>query len=178
MKRLWISRNTLRSSGHILRPLVSKILGFYQPKDKPDEEELSHSREKATRILLFLEATEVVPNRCVSGPDFWLRTKVQPVMDAKANLTLDLCLGPSLSPPGWVMGVGQWPRNCSLQRPSCPNTFFCSSLVHDLSLSLPYNLQPWLRHLTIWCFITQTKGNISKNNLLDWRCLPAFLQDN
>lgn len=26
----------------------------------------------------------------------------------------------------------------------------------------------------IGCFTTQPQGNISKNNLLDWRCLPAF----
>ena len=176
MKRPWISRDTLRRSGHILRSLASKILGFYQPKDKPDEEELSHSREKATRILLFLEAREVVPNRCVSGPDFWLWIKVQPVMDAKANLTF-----------AWDHPSAHLVWSCVLvnDQGTAPSRgllvqthFFCSSLMHDLPLTLPHNLQPWLRHLTIWCFITQTKGNISKNNLLDWRCLPAFLQDN
>lgn len=86
----------------------------------------------------------------------------------------DPCLGPSLSPLSLVTGVGPWPRYCSLQGPSYPSAFFGSSLIHHLPLTLLHKLQFWLQQWMIGCFTTQPQGNTSKNNLLDWRCLPAF----
>lgn len=87
---------------------------------------------------------------------------------------LEPCLGPSLSPLSLVTSVGQWPRYCSLQGPSYPSAFFGSSLIHHLPLTLLHKLQLWLQTGWLGCFTTQPQGNISKNNLLDWRCLPAF----
>lgn len=108
------------------------------PRVKGDEEELSHPREKATWILLSLEATEVVPNRYLSGPDFWLWTKVQPVMDAKANLTLAWDHSTAYLVWSWVSVNNQ--GTASSRGLPDQTLFFGSSLVHDLPLTLPVHL--------------------------------------
>lgn len=115
------------------------------PRDKADEEELTTPEKKSH---------ESGSQWVSSGPDFWLRTKVQPVMDTKTNLTL-----------AWhhpsVYGV--WSRVLVNEQGTAPSrglpvqtNFFDSSLVCDLPLTSCAS--HFNRSLTI-CALAQASDN-------------------
>lgn len=133
--KAWITEDTPRILALILRSLMTRII----PGTRWIKEELSHFREKATGILLFLEAIEVVPTRCISGPDFSLWTKVHLSWVKKKTWPLLTTI-----PKSTWFGHGCWSMTKELLPPEV--LFFGSSLVHDLPLTLPHHVQLWLRH--------------------------------